>query len=195
MCQLSLAVASWVQQESHFLPACTELQGSVNVAGRSCNCILVAASWELASVTLQPAAAGLHLLLLPGAFPAPTDVHLWHVQVVLTGLLVLLPHMRAPLLAFPKLCSAFFSLVGSLLEVHPDEMARLPGTASHRSLFDTCLCVTGAINMATTARSGFHGSSCGSVICCHLAHLLPALPAPIMSETFLGLQESRSLPL
>ena len=49
------------------------------------------------------------------------------VQVVLAGLVVLLPHMRTPLLAFPKLCQAFFSLVGSVLEVHPQEIARLQG--------------------------------------------------------------------
>ena len=48
-------------------------------------------------------------------------------QVVLAGLLVLLPQMRPSLLGYPKLCQAFFSLVGSALEVHADELARLPG--------------------------------------------------------------------
>ena len=57
-------------------------------------------------------------------------------QVVLAGLLVLIPHMRKPLLAFQDLCQSFFALVGQAVELHPHEVARLPGEN---------LCFSGAI--------------------------------------------------
>ena len=47
--------------------------------------------------------------------------------MALAGLLVLIPHMRQPLLAFPELCQAFFALIGQVVELHPQEVARLPG--------------------------------------------------------------------
>ena len=48
-------------------------------------------------------------------------------QVVLAGLLVLIPEMRKPLLAFPELCQSFFALVGQAVELYPHEVARLSG--------------------------------------------------------------------
>ena len=48
-------------------------------------------------------------------------------QVVLAGLLVLIPEMRQPLLAFPELCQSFFALVGQAVELYPHEVARLSG--------------------------------------------------------------------
>lgn len=94
-------------------------------------------------------------------------------QVVLTGLLVLLPRMRAPLLAFPKLCSAFFSLVGAVLEVHPDELARLPGAAPDSNvLSEPYEHAERSLSRSLIAAAG------DDLTCCHFVRTLPAVPAP-----------------
>lgn len=50
-----------------------------------------------------------------------------HGQVVLIGLDVLVPLMTGDLLQHPKLCRAYFYLLGHMLEVYPDRITSLPG--------------------------------------------------------------------
>ena len=59
--------------------------------------------------------------------PAANEGRACLAQVVLAGLLALLPQMQAPLLAFPRLCTRFFALLALVLELHPGEVARLSG--------------------------------------------------------------------
>ena len=51
------------------------------------------------------------------------------VQVVFMGLDMVIPLMTGELLHFPKLIRAFFSLISYMLEVYPERVAALPGTA------------------------------------------------------------------
>lgn len=49
-------------------------------------------------------------------------------QVVFTGLDMVIPLMTAELLQFPKLARAFFALLSFTMEVYPERVAALPGT-------------------------------------------------------------------
>ena len=50
-------------------------------------------------------------------------------QVVFLGLDILIPLMTSELLRFPKLARAYFALLAYMLEVYPERVAALPGTA------------------------------------------------------------------
>lgn len=50
-------------------------------------------------------------------------------QVVFLGLEIVIPLVTGELLQFPKLVRSFFSLVSYMMEIYPEHVACLPGSA------------------------------------------------------------------
>ena len=50
-------------------------------------------------------------------------------QVVFLGLEIVIPLVTGELLQFPKLVRSFFSLMSYMMEIYPEHVASLPGTA------------------------------------------------------------------